>query len=104
MPNGSQTRPKAASRLPTSSTALVVEQKTRLPIALVALARMTRPSHVALMVVLFVNGVLLAAWRANYSLDDAWSEATSLWPELGLLILVAIAVHFANEAVDHETD
>jgi 1,4-dihydroxy-2-naphthoate octaprenyltransferase len=62
---------------------------------------MTRPAQVALIVVIFANGVLLALWR-----DGSWSieQLLAMAPALLLLVLAAAATHLANEAADHETD
>lgn len=66
-----------------------------------ALIAMTRPSHILFIVILFGNGVLFGAWRSG-SFDD--SDWTSVSLALGLLLLLSMSVHLANEAVDHETD
>lgn len=65
-----------------------------------ALLAMTRPTHVALILVIFVDGALLALWRGAGSAGDG----ASIWPPAALLILTAAAVHLANEAADDETD
>lgn len=72
--------------------------------ALVAVAKMTRPSHIFLIAILFGNGVLYAAWRDEVPLAQIMPGRTGLWLALGLLILLSMAVHLANEAADHETD
>ncbi len=66
-----------------------------------AIAVMTRPTQIALIVVIALNGILLATWRAPGSLDDGLGAAATV---LLLAILTAVAVHLANEAADHETD
>lgn len=61
---------------------------------------MTRPSQIALVLVVFVNGALLATWRAA-------PEAATLGvivPAGLLVILSAAAVHLVNESADAETD
>jgi len=63
-----------------------------------ALVLMTRPAQIALIVVIYVNGVLLATWRVGAAAVDAVVIG------FALTVLVAIAVHLANEAADHETD
>jgi 1,4-dihydroxy-2-naphthoate octaprenyltransferase len=65
-----------------------------------ALLAMTRPSQIALIGVVFANGVLLG-------LLTLAGDPASLGPVLVALILVVLssaAVHLANEAADHETD
>jgi len=66
-----------------------------------AMAVMTRPTQIALIIVIALNGVLLATWRAPGSLDDGLGVAVAA---LLLTVLTAVAVHLANEAADHETD
>jgi len=66
-----------------------------------AIAIMTRPTQIALISVIALNGILLATWRAPGSLDDGMGAAVTA---LLLTIGTAAAVHLANEAADHETD
>lgn len=65
-----------------------------------ALLMMTRPAHIALILVIFSNGVLVALWHGAGG--NAVSHA--IWPALALLVMASAAVHLANEAADHETD
>ncbi|MEA2026410.1 MAG: UbiA family prenyltransferase [Chloroflexota bacterium] len=62
---------------------------------------MTRPTQIALIIVIALNGILLATWRTPGSLDDGLGAAVTA---LLLTIGTAVAVHLANEAADHETD
>jgi 1,4-dihydroxy-2-naphthoate octaprenyltransferase len=61
---------------------------------------MTRPTHIALIVVIFANGALLAQWRGSGAPMDAVAIGTAVV----LLILASAAVHLANEAADDESD
>jgi len=70
--------------------------------AVLTMVAMTRPNHILFIVILFANGVLLGAWRHSGSLKD--SDWLSISLSLGVLILLSMSVHLANEAVDHETD
>lgn len=65
-----------------------------------AVVLMMRPAQVALVVGIFVNGVLLATW------SGAARSASVLDPALGALLLIVVAgsIHLANEAADHATD
>ena len=83
------------------SSATTDDQPNRAWVNILALTAMTRPSHILFIVILFGNGILLGAWRSG-SLDD--TDWISVWLALGLLILLSMSVHLANEAVDHETD
>ena len=65
-----------------------------------ALVAMTRPSQVALIMVIYLDGVLLAAWRGSTIPNALASVAVGLV----LVALVAVAAHLANEAADHATD
>jgi 1,4-dihydroxy-2-naphthoate octaprenyltransferase len=68
-----------------------------------ALAAMTRPTQVALILGIFTIGVMLALWRA----DGAATlnvDLLSLWPAAVLLTASAAAIHLANEAADYQTD
>lgn len=65
-----------------------------------ALVAMTRPTQIALIGMIFANGVLLALWRGAAGLEDALAAG----PALALLILAAASIHLANEAADHDTD
>jgi 1,4-dihydroxy-2-naphthoate octaprenyltransferase len=65
-----------------------------------ALLLMTRPTQIALVVGIFINGGLLAIWGGAGSatlLMETWGAGL-------LLVVVAASVHLANEAADHETD
>lgn len=61
---------------------------------------MTRPTHIALILVVFSNGLLLAWWREG----TASEPHTPIWVVVGLLIIASAAIHLANEAADHESD
>jgi 1,4-dihydroxy-2-naphthoate octaprenyltransferase len=65
-----------------------------------ALVAMTRPSQIALIVVIAVNGMLLGLWQMTSASGRQGSAA------LGLLLVVvaAASTHLANEAADHHTD
>jgi 1,4-dihydroxy-2-naphthoate octaprenyltransferase len=65
-----------------------------------AVVAMTRPAQVALIVVIFLNGALLAMWRGTATT----AELIAVWPVLLLVVVTSAAVHLANEAADHETD
>lgn len=65
-----------------------------------ALVLMARPSQVALVILVFTAGVLLAAWRGMAGGSDPWSMTTGLT----LLLTTTVAVHWANEAADAATD
>lgn len=62
---------------------------------------MTRPTQVALIVVIFANGLLLALWRDG---SGSLERLLAMAPALLLLLLSSAAIHLANESVDHETD
>ena len=66
--------------------------------ALTALLAMARPSQLALILLVFVTGVLVAVWRVG-SVDIA-----GVLVGAGLLIPAGVAVHWANEAADAGTD
>ena len=64
-----------------------------------ALVAMTRPAQIALIALVFANGLLLGAYRV-IEVNAAGSVLVA-----GLLLLVtAAAVHLVNEAADHRTD
>lgn len=65
-----------------------------------ALVLMARPSQVALVVLVFAAGALLAAWRGTAVAADTATVASALL----LLLGASIAVHWANEAADAATD
>jgi 1,4-dihydroxy-2-naphthoate octaprenyltransferase len=65
-----------------------------------ALLQMTRPTQIALIVGIFVNGALLAVWAGQGTVGVIFDA----WPAVGLLILVSASVHLANEAADHASD
>jgi 1,4-dihydroxy-2-naphthoate octaprenyltransferase len=67
-----------------------------------AILVMTRPSQMALIVVILANGFLLGAWRLPTTTDGA--AALVLAVATVLTILASAAVHLANESADHETD
>lgn len=68
-----------------------------------ALAAMTRPTQVALILAIFTIGVMLASWRAD-SVASLSVDLLSLWPSALLLTASAAAIHLANEAADFRTD
>jgi 1,4-dihydroxy-2-naphthoate octaprenyltransferase len=68
-----------------------------------AVVAMTRPTHIALVVLIFTNGALLALWREGSSGSVA-AALSSAWPALLLVVLAGAAIHLANEAADDETD
>ena len=68
-----------------------------------ALVAMTRPTQIALILVVFANGVMLAAWRAAGT-ATLGRDPLSLWPAVLLLVASSAAIHLANEAADYETD
>ena len=63
-----------------------------------ALVRMTRPTQLALVALVYLNGALLATWRVGAVAIDTHALG------LALVLLAAVAAHLANEAADHETD
>lgn len=63
-----------------------------------ALLAMARPSQLALILVVFATGSLVAAWRG------APVGISSLLVGAALLVPAAVAVHWANEAADVGTD
>jgi 1,4-dihydroxy-2-naphthoate polyprenyltransferase len=65
-----------------------------------AIVAMMRPAQLGLIVAIAGNGLLLALWRSPRASDELGSAALAL----ALLLVVAMAVHLANEAADHETD
>jgi 1,4-dihydroxy-2-naphthoate octaprenyltransferase len=68
-----------------------------------ALVLMARPSQLALVILVFAAGALLAAWRGTTSVTgpvDPWAITTGLT----LLLAATLAVHWANEAADAATD
>ena len=68
--------------------------------ALHALVAMSRPTQIALILLIFANGALLALWHGA-----AAGDAIALMlPAVLLLIAASVAVHFANESADHDTD
>ena len=79
---------------------VTMQGSTARPIgSLHALVLMARPSQVALVILVFTAGVLLAAWRGTVA-SDGRAVATGL----ALLLAATVAVHWANEAVDVATD
>ncbi|MGD8683197.1 MAG: prenyltransferase, partial [Chloroflexota bacterium] len=65
-----------------------------------ALVAMTRPSQLALIGLIFANGVLLGLWRGASTTAGLGAIAAALL----LVLLAAASVHLANEAADHDTD
>jgi 1,4-dihydroxy-2-naphthoate octaprenyltransferase len=61
---------------------------------------MTRPSQLALIGLIFANGVLLGLWRGASTTAGLGAIAAALL----LVLLAAASVHLANEAADHDTD
>lgn len=59
---------------------------------------MARPSQLALVLLVFATGALVAAWRGA-SADMSWFLVGA-----ALLVPAAVAVHWANEAADVATD
>jgi 1,4-dihydroxy-2-naphthoate octaprenyltransferase len=64
-----------------------------------AAVALTRPSQIALVMLVFANGVLLAVSRVEAAVDILTAVVA-----LALVVVVAASVHLANEAADHETD
>ncbi len=65
---------------------------------LVGLVRMTRPDHLLLVAVVFAWGVAMA-WADGAAWDGHRVVAT-----LGLVLVVAVGIHLANEVADRDTD
>jgi 1,4-dihydroxy-2-naphthoate polyprenyltransferase len=65
-----------------------------------ALLAMTRPTQIGLILIIFMNGALLALWRGVGMAGDGLAICAAA----ALLILAAASVHLANEAVDRDTD
>jgi len=62
----------------------------------VALLGMARPDQLALICVVYALGVLVGL--------DAGGTTTTVLPGLGGILAVGVAVHYANEYADYETD
>lgn len=86
-----------------TSTMTAERARPGLATSIAAVVRMARPDHLALIVLIFVNGVLLGAWRGAGG-DSLLAAASDLLPAALLLVAAGAAVHLANEAIDHETD
>ncbi len=65
-----------------------------------ALVAMTRPSQIALILLILANGVLLGTSRVTAVTLDPLAVLLGV----ALVIAAAVAVHLANESADHETD
>ena len=61
---------------------------------------MARPAQVALVLLVFANGALLATWRGA----PVSPSLAALMVASVLVVLVASAAHLTNEAIDHATD
>ncbi|WP_227130609.1 prenyltransferase [Halorubellus salinus] len=74
----------------------MTERRSRRRRYAVALAGMARPDQLALICVVYALGVLVAVARGG--------EHANVLVGVGALLAVAVAVHYANEYADYETD
>jgi 1,4-dihydroxy-2-naphthoate octaprenyltransferase len=81
-----------------------MQRATTRPIGtLHALVLMARPSQVALVVLVVAAGVLLGAWPESTGVTGPMKPG-AITTGLMLLLAATVAVHWANEAADAETD